>query len=242
MKPVKKQGFRFRPRKMKRVQMTVLKSDVNTVIEYLGRNEAMHFGSSDEIKESPGFLHVKSLLERMQGCCKFLEIELPEEVETDAKLPGDEEENLAVKICEAVDLLAEKENAVRLDKQRVEEALREAKAFSNLNAPFAELDQLSYLTMRIGRLDPKSQAEIRGRLGDRAVIISLGEGGGSRILAASSRKGRFALDSELKKYSFEKITVPENYKGVPAELLEGLEKRLKEAVQNGRVRWVQFNI
>jgi len=128
-----------------------------------------------------------------------------------------------------IELLIAKENSIRQDKQRVEEALREAKAFSNLNAPFSELDQLSYLTMRVGRLDPKSQAEIKTRLGERAVIISLGEEGGNRVLAASSRKGRFALDSELKKFSFEKITVPETYKGVPAELLEGLEKRLNAA-------------
>ncbi|MDR2111466.1 MAG: V-type ATP synthase subunit I, partial [Spirochaetaceae bacterium] len=48
-----------------------------------------------------------------------------------------------------------------------------------------------------------------------------------RILAAASRKGRFALDSELKKHSFAPIVIPEGYKGVPAEMLSGLESRLK---------------
>jgi V/A-type H+-transporting ATPase subunit I len=70
------------------------------------------------------------------------------------------------------------------------------------------------------------------------VIIPLGAGGtesasevspgGDRILAAASRKGRFALDSELKKQDFVPITIPEGYKGVPRELLSGLEARLTD--------------
>ncbi|MDL2230005.1 V-type ATP synthase subunit I, partial [Treponema sp. OttesenSCG-928-L16] len=48
-----------------------------------------------------------------------------------------------------------------------------------------------------------------------------------RVLAAASRKGRFALDSELKKQDFTPITIPEGYKGIPSELLTGLEERLE---------------
>jgi V/A-type H+-transporting ATPase subunit I len=59
--------------------------------------------------------------------------------------------------------------------------------------------------------------------------VPLGGEGSDRLLAASSRKGRFALDSELKKTAFKPIAIPEGYQGVPAELLEGLEGRLKNA-------------
>jgi V/A-type H+-transporting ATPase subunit I len=58
------------------------------------------------------------------------------------------------------------------------------------------------------------------------VIIPLGE---DRVLAASSRKGRFALDSELKNCSFEPIAIPEGYQGIPAEMLGGLEEQLHHA-------------
>ncbi|MDR3139806.1 MAG: V-type ATP synthase subunit I, partial [Treponema sp.] len=75
-------------------------------------------------------------------------------------------------------------------------------------------------------------ASIREHLADRAVIIPLGPGkdgeAGERVLAAASRKGRFALDSELKKLSFMPIAIPEGYQGVPAELLTGLASRLEE--------------
>jgi len=218
----------IRPRKMKRVQMTVLKSDVNTVIEYLGRNGVMHFGETDTVTESAAgnvVDHIKELLDKLRTACEFLGVELPAEPEPDSVLPGETEEALADKLCAAIDSLKERELAARQEKQRIEETLGEAKAFSNLNAPFADLDQLSYLTLRVGRLDPRIQPELKKRLGERAAIIPL-ENDGDRILAASSRKGRFALDSELKNLEFESITIPKDYQGIPDELLKGLEKRL----------------
>ena len=226
----------LRPRKMKRVQMTVLKSDVNTVLEYLGRNQAMHFvepdrerGDTAGLQESGEYIRVRALLERITACAEFLGVTLPDEPGNDSTNPGEEEEALAQRICSAIEAVKAEETGARQERQRIEEAFNEARAFSNLNAPFSDLDQLSYLTLRVGRLDPKVQAELKERLGDRAVIIPLGGEETGRVLAASSRKGRFALDTELKKYAFESIAIPEGFQGVPAELLEGLEGRLKNS-------------
>jgi V/A-type H+-transporting ATPase subunit I len=237
----------IRPRKMKRVQMTVLKNDVNAVIKYLGQRAVMHFGEPEGAAgsgstssagagsaaadsadaENDNFTRMKTRLEKLRACAEFLEVELPAEPEVDSAFPGETEETLIDKLCAAIDTLALREMEVRQEKQRIEEAYNEAKAFSNLNAPFSELDQLSYLTLRIGRLDTRVQPELEKRLAERAVLIPLG-GGGGRILAASSRKGRFALDTELKNAAFEPIAIPEGYKGVPAELIEGLEGRLND--------------
>ncbi|MDR2479564.1 MAG: V-type ATP synthase subunit I [Treponema sp.] len=217
----------LRPRKMKRIEMTVLRNDINAVIEYLGRREAMHFGESENTGESPDAVRIRELLDKLRTGAEFLGIELPAEPAEDSSMPGEAEEALAERLCAALESLKARENAVRQEKQRTEETFNEAKAFSNLNAPFSDLDQLSYLTLRVGRLDPRGQAELTERLTGRAVIIPLGGEGGDRVLAASSRKGRFALDSELKKYSFEAIAIPEGYQGVPDELLSGLKQRLE---------------
>jgi V/A-type H+-transporting ATPase subunit I len=214
--------------------MTVLKSDINTIIEYLGRNGVMHLGETDTITESAAVVRIKELLDKLRTACEFLGLALPTEPEADSVLPGEAEEAMADRLCAAINSLKEKELAIRQEKQRIEETFGEAKAFSHLNAPFADLDQLSYLTLRVGRLDPKIQPEFKRRMGERAAIVSLdgGKGGGDRILAASSRKGRFALDSELKNYAFEPIVIPKDYQGVPAELLEGLEKRIDSIAQD----------
>jgi V/A-type H+-transporting ATPase subunit I len=228
---------------MKQIEMTILARDADRVIEYLGRKAVLHL--SDETgaahtDESPPedtevFLHIQDNLESLKVSAGYLGIELPEEPLEDTALPTAEDDALTGHIGAGTGALSARENEQRLERRRVEEAHAEARAFENLNAPFADLDQLSYLTLRVGRLDPKNQANLRETLRDRAVIIPLGpaanEDGqnaaaGDRILAAASRKGRFALDSELKKYSFTPIAIPEGYKGVPTELLSGLEERL----------------
>lgn len=220
------------PRKMKCVQMTVLKNDVNAVIEYLGRRAVMHFGESDNAAESEEFARIHSRLEKIRVCAGFLGVELPAEPDEESAFPGGADEALAEKLCASINALAEREASAKQEKLRIEEAFSEAQAFANLNAPFADLDQLSYLTLRIGRLDPAAVPELRKRLAERAVVIPLGSEGSDRVLAASSRKGRFALDTELKSASFTPIAIPEGYQGVPSELMEGLSGRLSGIIQD----------
>jgi V/A-type H+-transporting ATPase subunit I len=218
---------------MKQIQLTVLSRDVDAVIEFLGRRALMHLAEETDpeqnrrvhgLDEAAG-KHIRENLDRIQTGAAYLGVLLPREPEESTRLPGETEDRLTDTITGSIALLNGRENEEALEKRKVEEALSEARAFSNLNAPFAELDQLSYLTLRVGRLDQKRQAELKESLTDRAVLIPLGEG--DRVLAAASRKGRFALDSELKKHAFVPIAIPEGYKGVPAELLAGLEARLK---------------
>jgi V/A-type H+-transporting ATPase subunit I len=211
--------------------------------------------------------HIRENIERLKTTALYLGIQLPAEPDESSEFPADTEESLTDTITARIAGLSLQEGEDKAEKQRIEEALNEARAFTNLNAPFADLDQLSYLTLRVGRLDVRGQQAVRDSLANRAVIIPLGEGqgagmnqgsppvniggGGSRlmglsgmygqegpavskgntwnrILAVASRKGRFALDSELAKWNFQPIAIPEGYKGVPAELLASLESRLKE--------------
>ena len=83
----------IRPRKMKHVQMTVLKSDINAVIEYLGRHGTMHFGESDNaavaVEESADSVRIKGLLEKLRTSCEFLGVALPEEPDADSVLPAE---------------------------------------------------------------------------------------------------------------------------------------------------------
>ncbi|MDR2617522.1 MAG: V-type ATP synthase subunit I, partial [Treponema sp.] len=250
-------GAGLRPRKMKQIELTVLSRDVDGVIEYLGRQGVMHF-SEDEDRAAGGppetgsaqamdeaaYRHIRDNLDKLQTASAYLGLELPKEPDETSRFPGETEEALTDKITAAVSSLSQRENEQNQEQRKIEEALTEAKAFTNLNAPFADLDQLSYLTLRVGRLDPRRQDELKEVLADRAVIIPLDSGsGGDRVLAAASRKGRFALDSELKRANFVPIAIPEGYKGVPAELFAGLEERLKEVgreLEDIRLRKRQF--
>jgi V/A-type H+-transporting ATPase subunit I len=222
---------------MKQIEMTVLSRDVDLVIEYLGRHGIMHFSAGaapvpGDIEDKNAFshgnaAHINENLERIARASLWLGVELPQEPQAESELPGESNDELTHKLCGIIFTLIEQEKTRTQEKKKLEETVNEAKAFSRLNAPFSDLDQLSYLTLRVGRLDPRRQEELRTNLADRAVIIPLDDTG--RILAAASRKGRFALDSALKKIAFTPITIPEGYRGVPQDLLLSLHERLDGA-------------
>jgi len=222
----------LRPRKMKEIELTVLNRDIDAVIEFLGRRSLIHLTSGNDSYGGPekaASRHIQENLEKLSAAATWLAVPLPSEPWESSRYPAEAEDLLTDTIATAVSMLIKRENEQREEKHKVEEALNEAKAFSNLNAPFSDLDQLSYLTLRVGRLDVRRQEELKENLDGRAVVIPLGSG--DRVLAAASRKGRFALDTELKKMDFIPIDIPEGYKGIPSELLLGLEERLKGAAR-----------
>ncbi len=218
----------IRPRRMKRLELTLLRHDADRIIEYLGRRGVMHLSSEEPAAENTDggdtARRMAAVIETLTSQAAYLDVALPEEMDDQVGMPGAEDEALSTRIMDRIAALRENELAVMDEKRKLEEALGEAQAFSNLKAPFAELDQLSYLTLRIGRLDPDKRRSLQENLGDRAVVIPLGEG--DRVLAAASRKGRFALDTELKNSDFAPLVIPEGFMGVPDELTAGLSQRL----------------
>jgi V/A-type H+-transporting ATPase subunit I len=169
----------------------------------------------------------RTVLDGVCAAAASLDVQLTEEPGAGSRLPVEEDWNAARLLMANVEALRGREAAAAAERKKIEDALVEARAFSNLNAPYADLERLSYLTLRVGRIDPSRVDAVRESLGDRAALIPLGTDG--RVVAAASRKGRFALDTELGKAAFVPIAIPEDFTGVPAEVLAGLERRLQEA-------------
>ena len=216
-------------KKMRKVEFTILSKDVDRVLEYLGRKGMFQLVEDENFlpdKRSARTLatHNQEIFDKLSLAAEWLEVPLPSEPFDSSRFPGEAEEALAHTIITLCSSFRGQEKERREEKQKLEEASAEINAFSFLNAPFSDLDQLSYITLRIGRLDSPRQDELRKNLSGRAVVIPLGQD--DRFMAAASRKGRFALDSELKKMNFVPITVPEGYKGVPSELLVGLKEKI----------------
>ena len=242
---------KLRPVKMKQIDLTVLSKDFDNVVEFIGKSGVMQFtGSYNELSLTASVgagnniqtNQVKTELDSLIDAATYISIPLPLEPNEDSKLPGEAEKALAKSIINEVMSLNQDESKKTQEKQKIEETLNEARAFSSLKASFSDLDKLSYLTFRVGRLDPRYHDQIKLNLSDRAVIIPLGEDN-SRIMAAASRKGRFALDTELKRFDFSPIVIPEGFKGIPEELLSGLEDSLKikeeelREINNRKVRF-----
>jgi V/A-type H+-transporting ATPase subunit I len=230
---------------MKQIELTVLERDVDILLGFLGRRGVMQFSQHSEdpvpldeagtkqqgaarARDEALYQGIQEQLRKLQTASDYLRIELPTEPEETSVFPGAAEMSLVEEIGSTVASVSAEEQGLIQEREHLETAMNEVQAFTHLNIPFSALDQLSYLTLRVGHLDPKAQTDLKESLANRAVLVPLGE---DRVLAAASRKGRFALDSELKKCSFIPITVPEGYHQIPVELFTGLEERLEEVDQ-----------
>jgi len=227
----------LRPRKMKLAELTVFKNDMDNVLEYLGNKGEIQFPEPDSAIDSLEVTRIKMVIQRLIEASEYLETsELEKDFHEEVSfLLNRENEKYINDICCKIEEIKDLEHAVIHEKQRILETINEANAFSKMNMPFADFEHLSYLTMRLGRIEQKYISELRNNMGERAVIILLDDG---IILAACSKKGRFALDTQLKKMSFEPVKVPQNYRGIPAEMMTRLneqydsikinEKKIKE--------------
>ncbi|MHB0896755.1 MAG: V-type ATP synthase subunit I [Spirochaetales bacterium] len=123
---------------------------------------------------------------------------------------------------------------VRLAQKRklddLEESLRELRAFAGLSLPFEDIGKLSFVSMRLGKVDPDKIPALDRALDDRAAIIPLDDSGS--IVAVASRKGRFALETELAKAGFVRMNIPPDFRGVPADALIALQTSYEEAKEN----------
>lgn len=221
---------------MKLLELMVLKNDISSVIEYIGKKENFQFQT--KLKEAASgetaddSLNIDSqFYESLLKAYTELgyEGELTEIKNCNA--PGDEDRKKAADIIAAFTNLKSRIAEATEESHKVNDAYKEAMAFSNLKVSYSELEHLSFLSLRIGRIPEAQFEDLKDSLEGSAVVIKLGNDA-SHVLVASSKKGRFALDAELKKHNFVELEVPSDFKGVPESALKGLEEKKAEADKN----------
>ncbi len=218
-----------RTTEMRLIELMILKEDISRVIEFLGKKGNFqfqsHMGEGSANSANPS----KELFDKLQLARTYLGLPDNESYAPDAGLPSNDDFEAAGKLLAGIDALRQREAAASENAKRVGDAYSEALAFSNLKVPYAELDHLSFLSLRIGKIDPAVVDELIFDVGGRAVVVPLGEDK-TRIMAATSKKGRFALDTELKKYGFVPLEVAKDFKGIPDDVLASLK------VQSGETK------
>ncbi|MBL8967520.1 MAG: hypothetical protein JNG85_10940 [Spirochaetaceae bacterium] len=222
---------------MRKLELHALNRDLDAVIELIGRARCFQLAESSiegaarngghesagEGDTARGETAKKVALElaKLRELRDLLDLKAPGLLPEGAKLPGPAEEALLDDCLAGAKALALEVEALESRRARVREALEEARAFSGLSLPFKELDHLSFLSVRIGRVPPGELDSLSSGLQDRALILPLDEEG--TIVAAASKKGRFILDTELTRARFKARELPSDFKGLPPELLERLE-------------------
>jgi V/A-type H+-transporting ATPase subunit I len=220
----------FKTTKMKLVELMILRQDIDRVLEYLGKYANFQIQNEDQPMPPGADTFNRDILEKLQLCRSFLGISEPEELSASSSIPAEADVASARRFIETVDALRSRQAEAAERQKRVSAANTEARAFANLKVSYSELDHLSFLSLRVGKIDPSALPDLMASIGDRAVIVPLGEDN-SRVLAAASKKGRFALDSELKRFGFVPLEIPRDFKGVPDEVLATLSRQAEESAK-----------
>lgn len=226
-----------RTTEMKLIELMVLKQDVTSVIEFLGKRESFQFQSNlkdskrnEDAADNSSSVDVQLYSELMK-MYKNLDLTDFNEDIRQFSYPVDEDRNKASKLISSYSEIEQRLSDAAECAAKSDDAYKEAKSFSNLQVSYSELEHLSFLSLKIGKLDPNNFEPLSEALEGFADVIALGEDK-TRVLVASSKKGRFALESELKKFNFVEMQIPSDFKGVPEDVLESLKKQCEENKKN----------
>ena len=230
-----------RTAEMRLLELMVLKEDISSVLEYIGKSENFQFqtklkessssnaGIADSDDNPAASLNIDSqFYDSLLKAYKELGFEEKVYDIKACSAPKDEDRKKAADFIAAYNQLKTRIAEASDEALKVSDAYKEAMAFSNLQISYSELEHLSFLSLRIGRIPEEQFEDLKDRLEGSAVVIRLGNDS-SHILVASSKKGRFALDAELKNHNFVELEVPADFKGVPESALKGLAEKKADA-------------
>ena len=220
---------------MRLLELMVLKQDISSVIEFIGKKESFQFYTKKKIEkkddDEPKFnLDVdRHLYNEIKNIAIDLNVASDNLDIASAKSPSEDDRSKLTQILAAYNDLEKNLENARTTAEKVTSAVKEANAFSNLKVSYSELDHLSFLSIKIGRIPAENYENLKENLEDDAVLVPLGDDK-SHVLLASSKKGRFALESILKEYGFVELEIPKDFMGFPEDAIEGLKKEEREAL------------
>jgi V/A-type H+-transporting ATPase subunit I len=233
---------------MRKLQLLLLKSDIEQVLTYLASTHKFQIitpaspssytlaaqgsqkNAEDEIIQDQIALRLEKSYQDLVSVGNFLGYKAPEILVEGTKIP---EENLFL----AIDAMSQRCDKLEVEiasaekkSDELKDSLREAKAFAGMSVPFDDLNKFSFITIRVGKIESSKQNELAKALGDRALILPVGNDG--TIVAVASKRGRFNLETELNSYGFIKKSFPTGFQGVPEEAISAMEKAMADAKDN----------
>lgn len=214
---------------MRLIELMIFRQDINKVLKYLGEMGDFQFQqdfsiSSDTKTSNPD----QEIFDSLQQARTSLGLDDLECLKGNISLPVDEDKEIAQKITAAVAKLHEQELTAAEEEKRASAEYKEAQAFSKLQVSYSDLESLSFLTLRIGKIEPEKFDELKEKAGNSFTLVALGDDR-TRVLAACSKKSRSVMDGILKDSGFVEVEIPKEFKGIPENVLGILKKNSDDA-------------
>ena len=210
---------------MSLIELMVLKQDISSVVEYIGKKGSFQFQNKESGEKPDSILDAdREIFNQLEKVRENLEVRIENLDLSKYKAPSDTDRDAAARFIEKYNELQQSIIDAKEAGDKINDTYNEVKAFANLQVSYSELENLSFISLKIGKIDPKDFENLRDSVESNATVIPLGEDK-SRILVASSKKGRFALETVLKEYDFVPVEIPADFKGVPSDMLESINQQ-----------------
>jgi V/A-type H+/Na+-transporting ATPase subunit I len=215
--------------RMRKLEVLVLARDVDAVLRYLGFAGCLQLIAErsqprDLTADERG---IADLNNKFASLCRFLGVEAAEPGAGPQPAPDREQlVSRAQQLMDDAQNLVDEEARLLALKLSLKQTVDELEAFAHLRVAFSELEHLTYLAFRLGTVPVEKVASLTAALEKRALVVPLGRPG--FIMAIASKKGRWALDSEMRAAGFQETKFPTDLKGVPAEVLPAVQASLAQ--------------
>ncbi len=219
--------------RMRKLEVLVLARDVDAVLRYLGFSGCLQLiaEATPPRELTPDERGIADLKEKVSSLCRFLGVE--PSAPAGGPPPALDREDLSARaqklLDEAQELVDEEARLLAL-KLSLKQTADELEAFAHLRVAFSELEHLTYLAFRLGTVPVEKVEPLTAALEKRALVVPLGRPG--FIMAIASKKGRWALDSEMRAAGFHEAKFPPDLKGVPSEVLPAVQESLAQTTSD----------
>jgi V/A-type H+/Na+-transporting ATPase subunit I len=210
--------------RMKKVEIVLFREDTEAALRYLGSAGCLQLIAEERGQRDAEDRELEAAREKLESLARFLGITA---APAGARPAGLDARARAEKLIASSRALLEEEAALLKRRIALRQSIEELEPFAPVKVSLSSLGTLGHLSVRVGSVAPEAVENLRASLSRRAVLLPLARPG--LVLAMSSRKGRWAMDSELKKAGFQETALPEGVKGIPAEVLPSFRTALADA-------------
>ena len=223
------------PALMKRVNLLILSKDESKVMRALGRLKLIHFEPTQgdilvPLQEKDGrgkpLERSRRLLMRIDEIMADFGVKADGPAEEGPHLTSGEISAKLRDIDATRREIRRQVDHLAADDTQLATMIRDLQAFTGLGIPMERLNDFSFLHFAVGNLPATSMAELNDRVGGNVVLLPhRGEDDAEQLVAVTSKKGRFALETELERVGFQPEAVGPERKGLADDLVHMAEER-----------------
>ena len=232
----------FSSERMKKVSILAIERDIDPLIMGLGTLREIHL--TPPAKESEGRLlgpsdrreelqRLQVLASRVERLATVLHVDLHREepgVPEHFAAPEEVAEFLQGLEPE-IDGLFQSQQALSEEAADLRRIVEQVEAFEGTTLLPSRMGEYSFLHFALGTIPAEKLKPLQGALEEGVLLVPFRDmGDQKRVLAVTTKKGRWALETSLQSHGFKPEEVQELMPGLPDEVLSGARRRLSEIV------------